>query len=78
LLSEKEDGIAFIQDGVIVAKSSPTWLTTELEKLKERGVKLFLLKEDLEARGLNDNKDFETIDYNGLSDLLLSYKRIVS
>ncbi len=77
-LSDRDDGLAFLQDGVLIAKSSPEWLKEEMEKAKERGVKFYLLKEDLEARGLESPEGFDVVDYDGFSDLILSYKRIIS
>lgn len=77
-LSDEGDGVAFIQDGVLVAKSAPQWLTDEVEKAKRRNVKFYLLKEDLEARGLEPCAGLEVIDYDGFSDLILHYPRIIS
>lgn len=77
-LSDKDDGVAFLQDGVVITKSSPEWLKGEIEKAKERGVKFYLLKEDLEARGLEPSQGFEVVNYDELCELILSYKRTVS
>lgn len=77
-ISDKDDAVAFIQDGVVIAKSSPGWFKGEMEKAKERGVKFYLLKEDLEARGLELAEGFEVVNYDGLCELILSYKRIIS
>jgi len=77
-LAEEDDGVIFIQDGVLILKRVPEELVEIFEKAKERNVKIYALREDLEARGVKPKKEFEIVDYDGFLDLLKSYDKTIN
>jgi len=76
-LADSGDAVVFIQDGVLVATRIPEDMENLIENAKNKGVKFYLLKEDLEARGLKKNW-MEVVDYEGFLELLLQYERAVN
>lgn len=77
-LAEKEDGVIFIQDGVLILKRVPEELVEIFERAKKRNVKFYALKEDLEARGVKPKEGFEIVDYDGFLDLLKKYDKAIN
>ena len=63
-LAREGDVVVLIQDGVLYALGDPV-----IEDLKNRGVKVYALKEDFEARGCRESAA-ELISYEGFVDLL--------
>ncbi len=65
------DGIIFTKNGVFVNNYK------EFDTTKPEGTKIYGLKEDLAARGINDWK-YEVVDYDGFADLILEYDKVIS
>lgn len=61
--SRPNDAILLLQDAVIAAIDENNWC----QALKKSGLKIYVLREDVLARGLNKKltNDFEVVDYNG-------------
>lgn len=75
----ENDGILLLEDGVFGATSSaPT--ANELQSLIKNGVKVFVLINDLQARGLEEKlaSNIKPIDYNTFVQLTLEHHRIQS
>jgi len=73
------DTLLLIEDGIYGCL--PTAATfEELQRLHANGVKLRVLKEDLEARGCSDQIDelFETADYNQFVELCTQHQSVQS
>lgn len=70
------DGICFIQDGVLAVRG-PQPLKAKISELEKSGVRVWFLKEDLAARGLDASQE-KTMDYDRLSELVLEFKRIIT
>ncbi len=66
-LIDNNDCIVFIQNGVYIAKHK-----AELDCQK------YILKADLEARGIETHVEIEIVDYNRLVDLFFEYVRTVT
>ncbi|RKY99334.1 MAG: sulfurtransferase complex subunit TusB [Candidatus Hydrothermota bacterium] len=75
-LAEADDAVIFIQNGVYAKRAMPTEMKSALEDAVKRGVKVYFLKEDLEARGLSSEGE-DIIDYDGFLDLIESHSKIV-
>ncbi len=74
-----EDGILLLEDGVFgVLASSPC--AEELFVLIETGVKVYALKGDINARGLQEKipTSIQLIDYNGFVQLSIEHKCVQS
>ena len=65
------DGIIFTKNGVFI-NNYKEFDTTKLE-----GVKIYGLKEDLDARGIKDWK-YAAVDYDGFADLIIEYGKVIS
>jgi len=74
-MAQKGDAIIFIQNGVVAAKACPPEYKKDCEEAEARGVKLYFLKEDLIARGI-DFEGKETVDYDGFLDLIEKMDRV--
>lgn len=77
-LAEEGDGVIFIQDGVLIVKRVPEEITEIFERAKQRNVKFYALKEDLEARGVKPKEGFEVVDYDGFLDLIKKYDKAIN
>ncbi len=75
LIADKDDAILLIQNGVIFCKSQPEHIKKDIRLAKERGVKLYVCKEDLEVRGLSPS--CQPVSYEEIIDLFEKYSRIV-
>jgi len=71
-----DDAVCFIQDGVYFSNKEgvPESLTKELSGIEAKGSKIYYLKPDLEARSLDFSGD--TVDYDGLLDLIEEYNNV--
>lgn len=65
------DGIIFTKNGVFVNNYK------EFDSTKPEGVKIFGLKEDLDARGIKDWK-YDAVNYDGFADLIIEYDKVIS
>ena len=74
-LADESDGILLIQNGVVLSNAVPDMLARNFESAKSKGVKIFVCKEDLLARGLKTV--FQEASYDEIIDLLAKYERIV-
>ena len=61
-VADKGDTILFIEDGVFAGRLK------NLEKVKEKGIALYALKADVEARGISSS--LPIVDYDGLVNLV--------
>ncbi len=75
-LASPDDTLCFIQDGVIAVRG-PQALEAKIMQLEKSGIRVFYLKEDLDARGLSAAPE-KTIDYDKLAELVLEFKRIIT
>ncbi len=67
------DIILFVQDGVLYAIEEKT------KDLIKNGVSVFVLKEDLEARGYSENISlFPCVNYDGWVELIEKNEKIIS
>lgn len=72
-LAIENDAILFIQDGVLYAIDENT------KDLIKNGVSVFVLKEDLEARGYSESMSlFPCVDYEGWVELIERKEKIIS
>ena len=74
-LTKPDDGVLFIQDGVLIAKSVPSHIKKLYEKKEQKGVRYYFLEEDLLARGIDTDK--EKVNYDGFVNLLEKYEKVV-
>ena len=73
------DSIVLIQDAVIGAKAAPTEFKEKLKKLREKDIPIYILKEDLLLRNIQNIEDgFKEITYKELAKLIVEHKRVVS
>ena len=75
-LASSDDALCFIQDGVLAVRG-PQTLAAKILELERSGVRVFYLKEDLLARGLEAAPE-KTIDYDRLAELVVEFKRIIT
>lgn len=75
-LAAPGDGLCFIQDGVLAVRG-PEPLVAKISKLEQSGIRIWYLKEDLSARGLQAAQE-KTIDYDKLAELVTEFKRIIT
>jgi len=68
----QDDEILLLQDAVFAGLRENIWSKT----IKVSGVKIYLLKEDLLARGIVDKVDecFEVVDYAGFVSLSVQHE----
>ena len=74
LKKSSDSKVLLIEDAVIAAKKGI--VDDIIKKIQDQGVKIYALKEDLEARGLNDIKDVLITDYEGFVDLVVENKLV--
>lgn len=74
LKKSSESKVLLIEDAVIAAQKGIA--DDIINKIKEQGVKVYALKEDLDARGLNNIKDVLVTDYEGFVDLVIENKLV--
>jgi tRNA 2-thiouridine synthesizing protein B len=74
-LAGEGDGVVLIEDAVYAAAAATTPLTAEVLQARTRGVQVWALKPDLDARGVCT--DLPTVDYPGLVDLIVEHDRVV-
>ena len=75
-LAKSGDAVVLIQDGVLATVR--TTGDRGIENLMQRGVKIFALKADMDARTLGARPGVEAIDYDQLVELLVRYDRTFS
>jgi tRNA 2-thiouridine synthesizing protein B len=75
----KEDGILLLEDGVFGALTSSPY-AEELNAMIEAGVKVYALKSDVNARGLQEKipSSIQLTDYNGFVQLSINHKCVQS
>lgn len=72
-LAVEGDSILFVQDGVLYAIDEAT------KGFIKNGVSVFVLKEDLEARGYSESLSlFPCINYEGWVELIEKNEKIIS
>ena len=80
-LKRGEVGLALLQDAVLTVRENHS-LADRLRSLGKKGVKIYPLKEDLDARGIPLDaliQEVSPIDYKGLVDLIMEkYDGVVS
>ncbi len=69
----ENDSILLIEDGVYWLSNS----TQAIPPLPE-GIRIFLLAEDIESRGLSPMQNTNTVDYNGFVELVTQFDKTVS
>jgi len=74
-LARQGDGVLLIEDGAYAATSTAHPLQPALLAARERGVELYALQPDLEARGITT--DLPTVDYTGFVDMIERFERSV-
>lgn len=74
-IADPDDGILLIQNGVVMCKSIPSDIEEFVADAKDRGVTMYVCKEDLEARGFTS--ECNIISYDEIVDLIDKYERIV-
>ncbi len=74
-LASKGDGVLLIHDAVVILKHAPQRLWEALESLVGKGVHLYALEEDCEARGIES--DIPKVTYDGFVDLITDFDRVV-
>lgn len=76
-LADKDDAILLMQSGVVLQKAVPSYLENDFSGAVARGVKIYALKEDLEARGITPTPQYNVVDYKGAIKLFEQYDRTV-
>jgi tRNA 2-thiouridine synthesizing protein B len=74
-LAAEGDGVVLIEDAVYAAGPAATPLTAPVAAARQRGVRVWALTADLEARGVST--DLPAVDYPGFVDLVVSHDRFV-
>ncbi len=69
------DAVVLIEDAVYAAGAVETPLSPHLNEAAARGISLYVLEPDLQARGMET--DLPVVDYDGLVDLIAEYDRSV-
>jgi sulfur relay protein TusB/DsrH len=70
-LARAGDGIVLTQDAVLSLKSAPK--EVDFEEISRKGLKLYALKADMDARSVKSVRFVEVIDYDTLIELLAKY-----
>ena len=70
------DGILLLQDAVLAIKSSP--FSTKLSDLKGKGVDVYAVDADTEARAINPPPWVELVTYDDVVELLVRYAKTYS
>ena len=74
LKKSSDSKVLLIEDAVIAAVKGIA--DDIVKKIQDQGVKVYALKEDLDARGLKDLKDVLVTDYDGFVDLVVENKLV--
>ena len=74
-IADKDDAVLLLQNGVLLCKSVPSCVADDFHRAIVRGVKIYGLKEDFEARGITPQCD--VVDYKGAIKLFEQYDRTV-
>lgn len=74
-LAVEGDGVILIEDGVFAAGGTQNPLTQALEAAQGRGVSVWALQPDLEARGIAT--ELPMVDYPGFVELIVQHDRCV-
>lgn len=74
-LATEGDGVILIEDGVYAAGSNANPLSAALAAAQARGVRLWALQADLEARGVTTA--LPVVDYPGFVGLIIEHDRCV-
>lgn len=69
------DAVVLIEDAVFGAAEAESPLTAVLNDADARGIEVFVLGPDLDARGIETS--LATVDYAGFVELLAQYDRAV-
>ena len=75
-LTWKGDGILLLQDAVLAIKSSP--FSKKLSDLNGKGVNLYAVDADTEARGVDPPPWVELVNYDDIVELLARYAKTYS
>jgi tRNA 2-thiouridine synthesizing protein B len=70
-LARAGDGIALTQDAVLALRSTPEGVN--IEEAARKGVKVYPLKTDMDARSIKVTPFVQPIDYDVLIELLSEY-----
>jgi tRNA 2-thiouridine synthesizing protein B len=73
-LAIRDDAIILAQDAVFSVKMNPN----DLDSASKRGVVIFAVRPDMEARSIIAPSYVRPVDYAGFVDLILQYARIFS
>jgi sulfur relay protein TusB/DsrH len=73
-LAQQGDGVIIAQDAVFSVKTNPS----DLDSASKRGVTIFAVKADLEARAISAPQFIHSIDYVRFVELLAEYARTFS
>jgi tRNA 2-thiouridine synthesizing protein B len=78
-ICDKGDSILFIEDGVLGALPSSPY-TAHIDKLIQKGVKIYALEGDVKARGIQQKLDQRVCitDYDGFVQLSIEHSRVQS
>lgn len=63
---DHEDKLILIQDGVLLAHSDNSFISA----IKNKGIKILILENDLNLRGIKNNIDAKIINYVDMVDLI--------
>jgi len=75
----KTDGSVLLIEDAVVSALQDTGISAKIEKAVDSGIKFFALREDLEARGLPEQRVLDKItlvDYSGFVDLVTKNDRV--
>lgn len=75
-LARAGDGIVLVQDAVFALRSPSR--ECRIEDASRKGLRLYALKADMDARSVKATPAVETIDYDRLVELLIQYERTFS
>jgi tRNA 2-thiouridine synthesizing protein B len=77
-IAKDQSSILLIEDGVVAALKD-TVMSDELEQAINRGINLYVLEEDLQARGLPQERimsKIQSVTYSGFVELVTSTDRV--
>ena len=73
---EEGDSVVFLQDSVCAFQAAPDDLREFMNRAQERGIHIYAMKADLDARGMNP--DCEFLSYGELVDLIFEHDKVVN
>jgi sulfur relay protein TusB/DsrH len=74
-LARPADSVVLTEDATYAAGALTTPFSAPLQEAATRGVTIYALSADLDARGIATT--FPQVDYDGLVDLITSHDRVV-